>query len=443
MPFSLAYDGAAPISSYFLTRPAPASASSTLNGEPVELDEASFRGRAVFGASLALPNGYTGVVLDVLKPDALRDASSAMPDSKMSRAAEDDIDAYAQVTSASTPQKKRQRTAAASTSTTAAASSSGLRRSPRKGKGKRAAVVQKKFSLDDDDDDEMDQQATSGAATSSHVEPQPHVEDEGLATDDGDVKPDATLAQAPVVQVPEISITIAPPSPAPTVPEESGEPAMVASTITEESDAVDIAAATPPAQEEAPTLSKSEEDEQSAQMAGMDTAAAADDTQAAATTSQTEQTEASSSATLEPTVETEHKVATSEVQAALPTPLPTPQPSVILEQSNGPLASPATLRDAETPVPAEEAVVEVQEGDTVLEVREDDEDDLSGEKTQLVPQSRFSTIKLWYPDAAPDVSSDVYARAINEWIPLALAASRLPPAQTEHITDRPSQIHSA
>lgn len=60
MPFHVAHTGPAPLSTYFRVAPAPASATD----EPAkEQYVAAFRGRAVHGTRVALPEGYVGVML--------------------------------------------------------------------------------------------------------------------------------------------------------------------------------------------------------------------------------------------------------------------------------------------------------------------------------------------------------------------------------------------
>ncbi|PLW06505.1 hypothetical protein PCANC_25255 [Puccinia coronata f. sp. avenae] len=72
MPFSIDYHGPAEISKYFLTRPVSANdpSSARANGkqedvgqQKLECFEGSFRGRYLHGTRLAIPEGYTGLVL--------------------------------------------------------------------------------------------------------------------------------------------------------------------------------------------------------------------------------------------------------------------------------------------------------------------------------------------------------------------------------------------
>ncbi|POY75490.1 hypothetical protein BMF94_1392 [Rhodotorula taiwanensis] len=71
MPFSLAHDGPAPISTYFHPRPfeAATSATSKVEGDAATAHrQASFRGRRIVSSTLALPEGYRGLVYSTTAP---------------------------------------------------------------------------------------------------------------------------------------------------------------------------------------------------------------------------------------------------------------------------------------------------------------------------------------------------------------------------------------
>jgi len=65
MPFHIAHDGPAPFSTYFHPKPAPPKFGADGQHEhpPRERTSASFRGRAIEGVVVELPEGYTGVVM--------------------------------------------------------------------------------------------------------------------------------------------------------------------------------------------------------------------------------------------------------------------------------------------------------------------------------------------------------------------------------------------
>lgn len=66
LPFSLAHDGPAPISTYFHPRPYAGIAGSA--AAAAEHRQAAFRGRRVVSSTLALPDGYTGLVYSTSAP---------------------------------------------------------------------------------------------------------------------------------------------------------------------------------------------------------------------------------------------------------------------------------------------------------------------------------------------------------------------------------------
>ena len=79
LPFHLNFNGPAPISTYFLTRPDPEVSSKDEKGEI-----AAFRGRGLYGNLITLPNDYSGRILKSLKPN-LSKRSVPVPDLLASR----------------------------------------------------------------------------------------------------------------------------------------------------------------------------------------------------------------------------------------------------------------------------------------------------------------------------------------------------------------------
>lgn len=71
-PFSINYDGPAPISTYFHPSPVPSTSSSSNDADaappPPQHQEAAFRGRLVVSTSVPLPTGYKGLVYETTTP---------------------------------------------------------------------------------------------------------------------------------------------------------------------------------------------------------------------------------------------------------------------------------------------------------------------------------------------------------------------------------------
>ncbi|KZT56866.1 ribonuclease H1 small subunit [Calocera cornea HHB12733] len=82
MPFHIAYDGPAPLSTYFLVHPdsAPDGPSQEqVNPSRVQRFISTFRGRALKGTHIPLPDGYTGVLLRSSAPAAPKAKPPARP----------------------------------------------------------------------------------------------------------------------------------------------------------------------------------------------------------------------------------------------------------------------------------------------------------------------------------------------------------------------------
>lgn len=88
LPFNIAHTGPAPVSTYFLPRPAdgrppsPSPSSSHTEGGSAPLQLAAFRGRQVVGQPLVLPEGYAGLLIDIPAPP-----SSSLSSTSLSNAA--------------------------------------------------------------------------------------------------------------------------------------------------------------------------------------------------------------------------------------------------------------------------------------------------------------------------------------------------------------------
>ncbi|BGP27796.1 hypothetical protein JCM10295v2_006773 [Rhodotorula toruloides] len=224
LPFSLAHDGPAPISTYFRPRPY----TSTSNYEPAHR-QASFRGRRVVSTVLSLPDGYQGLVFSTsapLPPTAAQDEVDEASQEREERAAK---------------RAKRAAASAAALSTSAldevegdSAVADGLRRSPRKGtalssaavrareravraakdKAKQAAVAkgQKKggFSLDSDDEEEVSEQQEEQEMTAVEIQ-----ETQVVGASEAEVKTDAGTPEIPSVDAETTMeiVTAAPPAP--------------------------------------------------------------------------------------------------------------------------------------------------------------------------------------------------------------------------------------
>ncbi|GAA5949118.1 hypothetical protein JCM3765_004017 [Sporobolomyces pararoseus] len=166
LPCSLAFDGPAPISTYFHPRPYLPESSSSTSTTPTESEEnhrqAAFRGRRLISSFLSLPQGYRGLVFST---------KAAVPP----RATEDEMEAELESIREEKNRKAREERAAKRAklaTNTEGETGSNMRRSPRKaaqvareraikaakekakGKGKGA----NKFSLDDSDEEEEEKE---------------------------------------------------------------------------------------------------------------------------------------------------------------------------------------------------------------------------------------------------------------------------------------------
>jgi hypothetical protein len=170
LPFHIAYSGPAPVSTYFLPRPAPVDphAPST---EPLLLS--TFRGRQVVGQHLRVPDGYSGVILSVPPPPPSSSVASRSGDHRTASTLLDPASLF------NTPDVAPETAAEAGDAIRA-----GLRRSPRKRMAsaaavarpppaKRARVAAKKFQLDSDSESDDERPAAVPAALGKEGEGTP------------------------------------------------------------------------------------------------------------------------------------------------------------------------------------------------------------------------------------------------------------------------------
>lgn len=154
LPFRIAYDGPAPIKTYFPTRPLPSppSADGTNAKPPTGALEATFRGRLLVSTPLPVPAGFTGLVFStstpVPPPTAGASTGTPAPASKKAKVVVE----------------KKPEGGAGGTEKTLIGAPSGARRSPRK----RKPTVLAKFSMDSDD--EADEGEGEPSAEPSEVE---------------------------------------------------------------------------------------------------------------------------------------------------------------------------------------------------------------------------------------------------------------------------------
>ncbi|BGP66098.1 hypothetical protein NBRC10512v2_007493 [Rhodotorula toruloides] len=224
LPFSLAHDGPAPISTYFRPRPYP----STSEAEPAHR-QASFRGRRVVSTVLSLPEGYQGLVFSTSAP---------LPPT----AAQDEVDEASQEREERAAKRAKRAAASAAALATSAleedegdsAAADGLRRSPRKGtavstaaarareravraakeKAKQAAAAKGKnkggFSLDSDEEEQATEQQEEQEMAAVEVQ-----ETQVVEISETEVKTDAgTLEVTSAEETTTIEVVAAPP-PAP------------------------------------------------------------------------------------------------------------------------------------------------------------------------------------------------------------------------------------
>lgn len=157
LPFHLGYSGPAPVSTYFLPRPAPVDPHAP-RSEPLLLS--TFRGRQVVGQSLKVPEGYTGVVLGVPPPPAAS-ALSSRTGASFDPAAlftTPDVEPEAPADEATDGRTSSLRRSPRKRVTTASA---GARPPPAK---KARVVAAKKFQLDSDSESEGEGDTTASAA---------------------------------------------------------------------------------------------------------------------------------------------------------------------------------------------------------------------------------------------------------------------------------------
>ncbi|GAA5877830.1 hypothetical protein JCM1840_005056 [Sporobolomyces johnsonii] len=181
LPFSLAFDGPAPISTYFHPRPYSQDPSSSSSDAPVQHRQAAFRGRRVVSSFLPVPAGYQGLVFSTAAPLPPPPPSSSL--------FEDNLAAEKSSAAAQAREERSAKRAKLAEDGSGgsreregrvkglAEGQEGMRRSPRKaaaeararavaaaktkakgGKGQGKAQVRKGFSLDSDEEQEQEQE---------------------------------------------------------------------------------------------------------------------------------------------------------------------------------------------------------------------------------------------------------------------------------------------
>ncbi|GAA5986096.1 hypothetical protein JCM5350_004431 [Sporobolomyces pararoseus] len=173
LPCSLAFDGPAPISTYFHPRPyVPESTTPDLEEKQQPHRQAAFRGRRLISTTFSLPQGYKGLVFST---------KAAVPP----RATEDEMmEQELETMREEKNRKAREERAAKRAKTSIEGGDSSMRRSPRKaaqaareraikaakekakGKGKGA----NKFSLDDSDEEEEEEEKEAEQPEPTKVE---------------------------------------------------------------------------------------------------------------------------------------------------------------------------------------------------------------------------------------------------------------------------------
>ncbi|BGP54627.1 hypothetical protein JCM8202v2_002214 [Rhodotorula sphaerocarpa] len=236
MPFSLAHDGPARLSIYFLPRPydPPAlSDESKEAAEDAESRQASFRGRRIVSSTMPLPAGYRGLVYATAAP--LPPSSLYEEKDETGSAERDDRAAKRAKRAAASAAALDALPATGSESDAAAPAEEGLRRSPRKAAAKaatpaavrareravraakekaqrrKAAAAKQsggKFSLDSDEDDNGGEKEGGGETAArmgqSEAEPAP--------TSMPSTEPDQEQAADPAAPAEASAPTSAPPS---------------------------------------------------------------------------------------------------------------------------------------------------------------------------------------------------------------------------------------
>lgn len=228
LPFSIAFDGPAPISSYFKPRPLTQEGQTHVSmsepGDTVQSpkvtdhEEAAFRGRKLVSTRLDLPQAYRGIVYTTTRPvavsasaqDTLNDASSH-PAKRQKMSSSRGRAGTGQGPLFVDPAEEIERMKAV-------AIAAGLRRSPRKAapsrmveKAKRLAVQAKKFSLDssDEEDDEKEDEAEQNR-------------DQAQDEDVSSLAPAPESAERPALQRLETDATLVDPEPIQSQTEDEG-----------------------------------------------------------------------------------------------------------------------------------------------------------------------------------------------------------------------------
>lgn len=359
LPFTLAHDGPARISTFFHPRPYPSPAAKDEEGATTTTTtahrQAAFRGRRIVSSTLSLPEGYRGLVYSTTAPlppsatetdsaevdgeveeraakRAKRAAASAAALDKPAAAVEDDESKQADADMSSRRRSPRKSTSAASTR----ARERAIRLAKEKARRKSAAagtLPKKGFSLDSDE------------------------EDQG-------------------------GVDMATPT-APGADEKAGEP-LLASDI-------EAPAPTPIALEEAAVIEASE-------------------TPVLPAESLVEETLAPTTVSIE-----------TEDAAAAATPLPVPAPPLrtisTVSVASSSIITSAPRSPSPPPPPSSTAKVEFDSPAAATVVS------LSRDEKRLVPSLTFDSIEIWNPDwplaGGKVTEDDEVGRAVFEWIGLA------------------------
>ncbi|KWU45524.1 hypothetical protein RHOSPDRAFT_32826 [Rhodotorula sp. JG-1b] len=208
LPFTLAHDGPARISTFFHPRPYPSAAAKDQEGAttttPVHR-QAAFRGRRIVSSTLSLPEGYRGLVYSTTAPlppsateidstevdgeveeraakRAKRAAASAAALDKPAAAVEDD---QAEQADADLSRRRSPRKSTSAASTRARERAIRLAKEKARRKSAAAGTLQKKgFSLDSDEEDQAGDENLAPAALEADEkasEPVPASENEAPA----------------------------------------------------------------------------------------------------------------------------------------------------------------------------------------------------------------------------------------------------------------------
>ncbi|GAA5877330.1 hypothetical protein JCM3774_001638 [Rhodotorula dairenensis] len=413
LPFTLAHDGPAPISTFFHPRPyhtagpaATAAAEDEGRSTLTEHRQAAFRGRRVVSSTLVLPDGYTGLVYSTTVPlppsahDAGDNAFGANDEAREERAAKrakraaasvaaldaasptQDQEAAADDSSAGMPRRSPRKSSLAAASTRAreravraakekarrrhASSSSGTDAAAAAAHSKLGTVQAKRFSLDSDEDEVGE--VVKDAKDTAVIE-----EVEATAMTAETVTP-AERLDVNTVSVPEPGAESAPltvfPTPGPVVVETSSEDLVsdsVSVSVSDENETATAATAAACAVPPAPPL-------RTASTASI----------------------ASSS------------IITSAPRSPSPPPLAPQSTSIAKEATPNSLPSPSVKDDKE-----EEEEAGAQEEPVML----------ARDEKRLVPSLTFDRIEVWNPDwplaGGKVTEDDEVGRAVVEWIGLA------------------------